>query len=324
MPSKPQFAVERNIDYTAVIHHLGALSKLSFGKPLDIESNRKAAVTATQRAKPALNPEKFANEIRRLVLVESKRAGVGHIGSSLSIAEIVALLYSSVLNIKSPDDPERDRFILSKGHAVLALYAALHLRGFLTREELGTFCDDGTSLCGHPEIEVPGVDFATGSLGMGLSFAVGSALAARRTNSSRKVFALVSDAELNEGALWESVLFAGHHRLSNLVVFVDQNGQQALGYTKDVLDTSSVEKKFCAFNWDTHVVDGHDSRAMLDAVGRLDYKSGAPHVFIARTTFGKGVSYMENQIQWHYLPMADEQFKLAMKEIETDATEAQP
>ncbi len=279
-------------------------------------------MTATQRAKPTLNPDKFANEIRRLVLIESKRAGVGHIGSSLSIAEIVALLYSSVLNIKSPDDPERDRFILSKGHAVLALYAALHLKGFLTREELGTFCDDGTSLCGHPEIEVPGIDFATGSLGMGLSFGVGCALAAKKTNSSRKVYVLVSDAELNEGALWESVLFAGHHALSNLVVFVDQNGQQALGYTKDVLDTSSVEKKFSAFNWDTQVVDGHDCKAMLDAVCRLDYKSGAPHVLIARTTFGKGVSYMENQIQWHYLPMTDEQFQLAMKEIEIDATEA--
>lgn len=274
-------------------------------------------VTATQRAKPALNPDKFANEIRRLVLEESKRAGVGHIGSSLSIAEIVGLLYSSVLNINSPADPERDRFILSKGHAVLALYAALHLKGFLTREELATFCNDGTMLCGHPEVEVPGIDFATGSLGMGLSFGTGSALAAKKSNSPRKVFVLVSDAELNEGALWESVLFAGHHKLSNLVVFVDQNGQQALGYTKDVLDTSSVEKKFSAFNWDTHVVDGHDCKQMKDVLDKLDYKSGAPHVLIARTTFGKGVSYMQNKIEWHYLPMTDEQYQQALKEIES-------
>ncbi len=272
-------------------------------------------MTATQRTKPALTPDSFAYEIRRLVLQESKRAGVGHIGSSLSIAEIIGLLYSGVLKIKSPADPERDRFILSKGHAVLALYAALHLKGFITREELATFCNDGTRLCGHPEVEVPGIDFATGSLGMGLSFGVGSALAARKANSSRQVFVLVSDAELNEGALWESVLFAGHHRLSNLIVFVDQNGQQALGYTKDVLDTGSVEKKFNAFNWDTHVVDGHDCQQMLNVVNKLDYKSAAPHVLIAKTTFGKGVSYMENQIQWHYLPMTDEQFDQAIKEI---------
>lgn len=273
-------------------------------------------VTAAQRAKPGLNPYKFSNEIRRLVLVESKRAGVGHIGSSLSIAEIVGSLYSSVLNIKAPGDPERDRFILSKGHAALALYAALQLKGFITREELGTFCDDGTILCGHPEVEVPGVDFATGSLGMGLSFGVGAAMAAKKTNSKRKIFVLISDAELNEGSLWEAILFAGHHKLSNLTVFIDLNGQQALGYTKDVLDTTSVEKKFSAFNWDAHVVDGHDCKQMIETVRKLDFNSGAPHVLIAKTTFGKGVSYMESKIAWHYLPMTDEQYEQALTEIE--------
>jgi len=273
-------------------------------------------VTATQRVNPALNPDKFACEIRKLVLLESKRAGVGHIGSALSIADIVGLLYSRVLNIKSPGDPERDRFILSKGHAVLAVYAALQLKGFITREELGTFCNDGTSLCGHPEIGVPGIDFATGSLGMGLSFGVGSAVAAGKAKSSRRTFVLVSDAELNEGALWESVLFAGHHKLSNLIVFVDLNGQQALGYTKDVLDTSSVENKFKAFNWDVHIVDGHDTEQMLDTINKLDLESGAPHVLVCKTTFGKGVSYMQNKIEWHYLPMSNDQFEQAMKEIE--------
>jgi transketolase len=272
-------------------------------------------VTATQRVKPALNPEKFATEIRRLVLLESRRAGVGHIGSSLSIADMIGLLYSSVLNISEPGDPERDRFILSKGHAVLSVYAALHLKGFITRDELGTFCNDGTSLCGHPEIGVPGIDFATGSLGMGLSFGVGCAVAARKTNSSRKTFVLVSDAELNEGSLWESVLFAGHHKLSNLVVLVDQNGQQALGYTKDVMDTSSVENKFKAFNWDVHVVDGHDCTQMRDTIDKLDFQSGAPHVLVCRTTFGKGVSFMHNKIEWHYLPMTEEQYEQAMTEI---------
>lgn len=274
-------------------------------------------MTAAQRAKQILSPEKFSTEIRRLVLEESKRAGVGHIGSSLCIAEMVGTLYNNVLNIKSPGDPGRDRFVLSKGHAVLAVYAALHLRGFMTREELATFCNDGTALCGHPEVEVPGIDFATGSLGMGLSFGVGSALAAKKTNADRKVFVLVSDAELNEGALWESVLFAGHHKLSNLVVLVDQNGQQALGYTKDVLDTASVENKFKAFNWDAHVVDGHDCKQIQETIDNLNFQSGAPHVLVCRTTFGKGVSYMENLIKWHYLPMSDEQYAQALKEIES-------
>lgn len=274
-------------------------------------------MTAAQQVKSALNPEKFANEIRRLVLLESKRAGVGHIGSALSITEIIALLYSRVLNIPAPEAPERDRFILSKGHAVLAQYAALYLKGFITREELGTFCNDGTALCGHPEVAVSGIDFATGSLGMGLSFGIGSAVAARQTDSSRKTYVLISDAELNEGALWESVLFAGHHRLSNLIVFVDQNGQQALGYTKDVLDTGSVENKFRAFNWDVHSVDGHNCKQMQDTLEKLDCESGAPHVLVCKTTFGKGVSFMQNKIEWHYLPMTKDQFDQAMKEIDT-------
>ncbi|MBC7998049.1 MAG: transketolase [Leptolyngbya sp.] len=273
-------------------------------------------MTAIQTAKTALSSQSFALEIRRLCLTESKRANVGHIGSALSIAELVAVLYWQILNIPSTRDPERDRFILSKGHAVLALYAALHLKGFMSRETLATFCEDNSALGGHPEIGVDGIDFATGSLGMGLSFGTGAALAAKRAGANRRAFVLVSDAELNEGSLWESALFAGHHQLSNLVAIVDQNGQQALGYTKEILDTDSVEQKFKAFNWRTHVVDGHDCDQLEKILKELDYKSGQPHAIIAKTTFGKGVSFMENQIQWHYLPMNDAQFEQAMKEIE--------
>lgn len=272
-------------------------------------------LTAIQSAKEAISPQNFANEIRRLCLIQSKEANVGHIGSSLSIAELLAVLYSKILNIPTTKDPERDRFILSKGHAALALYAALHLKGLMSQDTLSTFCKDNSALGAHPENSVDGVDFATGSLGMGLSFGSGAALAAKKCNSKRRVFVIISDAELNEGSLWETALFAGHHQLSNLVAIVDQNGQQALGYTKDILDTDSIEAKFRAFKWRTYLVDGHDCDELEKTLKELDYSSGSPHVIIAKTIFGKGISYMENQIQWHYLPMDESQFKLALKEI---------
>ena len=155
----------------------------------------------------------LARSIRRIILEQSKRAHIGHIGSALSIADIIAALYTNVLRIPDPDDPDRDRFVLSKGHAVLAVYAALHLKGWLTEEELNTYCSDGTLLGVHPEHALRGVDFSTGSLGHGLCIGAGGALAARLQHSPRRVFVLVSAAECNEGSLWEAVMFAAHHRL---------------------------------------------------------------------------------------------------------------
>jgi transketolase len=160
------------------------------------------------------------------------------------------------------------------------------------------------------------VDFSTGSLGLGLSFAVGAALAARIEGSRRRAFVLLSDAECNEGSVWEAVMFAAHHRLSNVIALVDVNGQQALGYTREVLDLTPLSRRWEAFGWDVHEVDGHDVDALTRTLADLADTAPMPHVLLARTTFGKGVSYMENKIAWHYLPMSDEQYAQALSELE--------
>lgn len=260
--------------------------------------------------------DSVAKQIRRIILTQSKRANVGHIGSALSIADIVAALYTGLLRVSDPKDPERDRFVLSKGHAVLALYAALFLKGWLSEAELNTYCGDGSRLGVHPEFGLRGIDFATGSLGHGLSLAAGAALAARLQQSPRRAFALLSDAECDEGSLWEAVMFASHHKLANLIAIVDLNGQQALGYTEEVLSLSPLAARWRAFGWDVHEVDGHDAAVLTETVSRLDTSAGPPHALIARTVFGKGVSYMEGQIKWHYWPMSDAEYHQALQQIE--------
>jgi len=257
-----------------------------------------------------------SRQMRRIILDQAKRANVGHIGSALSIVDILTALYRDVLNVSHPSDPERDRFILSKGHAVLALYAALSLRGWLNAAELETYCGDGSLLGVHPEHQLRGVDFSTGSLGHGLSLGAGAALAARLQGSPRRSFVLVSDAECNEGSLWEAVMFAAHHRLANLITIIDLNGQQALGYTDDVLRLSPMAERWRAFGWDVHEVDGHDVPALSQTIAGLDTTTGPPHVLIAHTVFGKGVSYMERQIKWHYLPMSETEYTQALAELE--------
>jgi transketolase len=258
----------------------------------------------------------FARSIRRIVVEQAYRAKVGHIASALSIADILAGLYGEALAIPDPAAPDRDRFVLSKGHAALALYAALHLRGWMSQEELDTYCGDATLVGAHPERATAGVDFSTGSLGHGLPTAAGAALAARLESSPRRVFALVSDAECNEGSLWEAAMFAAHHELSNLIAIVDLNGQQALGYTKDVLDLSPLADRWRAFGWDVHEVDGHDPVRLCAVVAALDTRSGAPHVLVAATTSGYGVSFMSGRLDWHYWPMNEEQYRQAVAEIE--------
>jgi len=254
--------------------------------------------------------------IRRIILDQSKRAGVGHIGCALSVADIIAALYSSALNINNPDDPERDRFVMSKGHAALALYAACRLKGWLTKEELDTFCGDGTRLGIHPERAVKGIDFTTGSLGHGLSIGAGAALAAGLQKSPRRIFVLLSDAECNEGSVWEAAMFAAHHKLSNLIAIIDLNGQQALGHTKDILNLEPLAGKWKSFGWDAREADGHDVTGLSKTISKLKTEKGPPHVLVARTVFGKGVSFMENKIKWHYSPMSDDEYKQAICEIE--------
>ena len=253
--------------------------------------------------------------IRRIILEQSKRAGVGHIGSALSVADIVAALYFGSLDISDPSDPERDRFILSKGHAALAVYAALSLRGWISEAELDTYCGDDSLLGVHPEHSLRGVDFSTGSLGQGLSVGCGAALAARLKRSARRIFVLISDAECNEGSVWEAAMFGAHHRLSQLVAVLDLNGQQAMGHTRDVLSLAPMAERWRSFGWDVHEVDGHDIREMQKVIAGLDVTSSAPHLVIAATTIGKGVSYMQDQIKWHYWPMSADDYARAIREI---------
>ena len=263
----------------------------------------------------SLGQRSFENQIRQIILEQSKRANVGHIGSALSVAEIIAALYTRILQIVAPADPDRDRFILSKGHAALALYAALHLKGWISRKELDTFCGDESLLGVDPEFEVKGIDFSTGSLGHGLSMGAGAALAARLQGSSRHVYVLISDAECNEGSLWEAAMFSAHHRLSNLFAILDLNGQQALGYTEQVLDLSPMADRWEAFGWAVTEVDGHDVSAIEKAIKSKEQSLAQPKLLIARTIFGKGVSFMENQIEWHYWPMSDDEYQQAIDEI---------
>ena len=253
--------------------------------------------------------------IRKIILEQSKRANVGHIGSALSVADIISVLYSNILRVDSFNDPKRDRFILSKGHAALALYAAFFLKGWITEEQLNTYCTDNTLLGVHPEHFLEGVEFSTGSLGMGMCFAAGEALASRIKGEDYRVFVLVSDAELNEGSFWEAVMFAAQHKLSNLVVIVDFNGQQALGYTKDVLNPEPILDRFKAFNWQAKEIDGNDENVLSSSLNSIDYACDQPKVIIAKTVFGKGVSYMENKIKWHYWPMSDNEYNLALEEV---------
>lgn len=252
-------------------------------------------------------------DLRRLIVQHSMRAGVGHIGSALSIADIIAALYGGVLHISGPEDPDRDRFILSKGHAALALYGALALRGIIPREQLDTYCADGSVLGVHPEHVVPGIDFCSGSLGHGLSYGAGAALAARMQGSNRRVYVLMSDAEVNEGSVWEAAMFAAHRGLGNLTGIIDLNGQQALGYTRDVCGVPNMTERWRAFGWDADQIDGHDVQALTETIER--HPGRRPQMVVARTTFGKGVSFMEGRIEWHYLPMTGDQYRHALAEV---------
>jgi transketolase len=257
-----------------------------------------------------------AKKIRRIIVEESKRANVGHIGSALSVADIVAVLFEHELRLGGTNDPDRDRFILSKGHAALALYAALHLKGIMRQDQVQTYCCDGSLLGVHPEHQLNGVDFSTGSLGHGLAFGAGVALAARLSGRPYRAFVLVSDAECNEGSLWETVMFAAHHKLANLVAIVDNNGQQALGKTKDVIDLHPLGEKWSVFGWKVHEVDGHDSMELKETLRSLDTADGPPNVLVANTVSGKGVSFMEGKVEWHYLPLSDELYSQALTELE--------
>jgi transketolase len=258
----------------------------------------------------------FSYELKKIILQQSKRARMGHIGSSLSIADIMTVLYNQILYCEKDDWADRDRFVLSKGHAALALYGALCLKGLLSKEQLSTYCTDGTYLGAHPETSLPAVDFSTGSLGQGLSVATGFALAAKMKKKEYYCYVVASDAECNEGAFWEAVMFAAHHKLSRLILVIDVNKQQALDFTKDILDLSPLMEKFTAFGWNAYDVDGHNHVVLEKCLRSAKKNAFAPQVILANTVFGKGVSFMEGQIKWHYLSMTDAEYTKALTEIE--------
>jgi transketolase len=252
----------------------------------------------------------LANRLRIQILGMTARAKSAHVGGGLSMAEILAVLYGAVLRV-DPSQPgweARDRLVLSKGHACAGLYAVLAERGFLSPADLETFCADGSPLAGHvTHAGVPGVECSTGSLGHGLSIACGMALAGRRSPTPFRAFAVLSDGECNEGSNWEAALFAGHHRLDNLTVIIDCNQIQSLGRTCDVLDLCPLADKWKSFGWHTIGVDGHDVEALLVPLSALPLTPGRPTCVVARTVKGKGVSFMEDRVLWHYRsPQADE------------------
>jgi transketolase len=251
--------------------------------------------------------------LRRWILEQSFAAGVGHIGSALSIVELIAALWGRVLRRPASPDPDRDRFLLAKGHAALALYAALRYLGLIDEPTFRGYCQDGSLLGVHPEPGLPGVEVGTGSLGQGLSVASGLALVLRRRGSPGRVFALLSDAECNEGQVWEAAMFAAHQRLGNLVALIDCNGMQALGRTEEVLDLSPLARRWEAFGWQAVEVDGHDAEAVAEALAEAG--GDGPAVLVARTNLGKGVSFMEDRLEWHYRNLSAELAERALREV---------
>lgn len=243
----------------------------------------------------------LAKFIRKKSLEMVHRANASHIGSALSIADILAVLYSDVLNIDSGDakSDNRDRFILSKGHATVALYAALAAKGFISEDELKTYGDAGSRLMNHVSHKVPGVEFSTGSLGHGLPFGVGKAFHAKNLKKAWKTYVLMSDGELAEGSNWESYLFARHHSLGNLVAIVDSNNLQSFTTIANTLNTFPIDLKLSAFDWRVLTIDGHDHNQIRNALSSKE-DPDRPLMIICNTVKGKGVDFMENKVEWHY------------------------
>ncbi|CEK19159.1 transketolase [Chthonomonas calidirosea] len=259
----------------------------------------------------------LARRIRLHALRMVHRANASHIGTCLSMADLLACLYGSILRVRpqEPNWPQRDRFLLSKGHGAAILYAVLAERGFFPLEWLDSYCTDGSPLTGHISHHVPGVEVSTGSLGHGLSIGCGMALAGKRDGADYRVFVMLSDGELDEGSNWEPILFAGHHRLDNLVAIVDYNKIQSFGSVQEVLDLEPLKAKWEAFGWAAREIDGHDHEQILTTLQTLPFQAGRPSVVIAHTIKGKGVSYMEGELAWHYRSPNMELLRKALDEL---------
>lgn len=265
--------------------------------------------------------EKVANNARKNIVRMVHNAKSGHPGGSLSCIDILTALYFNVMRIdkNNVNDIRRDKLVLSKGHASPALYAILAEKGIIPEEQLMTFRHINTNLQGHPNMnECPGVDMSTGSLGQGLSVAVGMALANRLDGNDFRTYCICGDGEIQEGMIWEAAMAAGHHKLDNLLLFVDHNKLQIDGRNDDVMTVNPIEDKFAAFGWYTMTVDGHDISAITEAALKAEELKGKPTVIVAETVKGKGVSFMENQASWHGSAPNDEQLQQALKDLEAN------
>jgi transketolase len=289
--------------------------------------------------------EALARTIRASTLRMVHRANASHIGGCLSMADLLAVLYGTILRVdpNRPDDPDRDRFLLSKGHSAAAVYSCLAARGFFPEAWLDTYCQDGSRLSGHlTHHGMPGVEVSTGSLGHGLSLAAGMALAGKRRSKAAtwrvsaaersaaeafasrlhgayRVFVILSDGECDEGSIWEAALFAPFHKLDNLVAIVDANAIQSFGSVKEVLDLEPFADKWRAFGWAVREIDGHDHQQIHDALAHLPAETNRPTLVLARTVKGKGVDFMENRLEWHYRSPNATQLEQALELVGCDA-----
>ena len=264
-----------------------------------------------------MNSKELAWNIRNDALSMIHKANTSHIGSILSVTDLIAVLYSDIMNYdpKNPDWDERDRFILSKGHGGAALYSALSQCGFYSRDELKSYCKNGSKFSGHvSSFGVNGVEVSTGSLGHGLSIGAGMALAGKLDNKKFNVFVILGDGECNEGSIWESVMFSNQQKLDNLICIVDFNKLQGLG--RDVLSIDPLHTKWESFGWNVKVIDGHNHDEIRESVNYfINNKNSKPSVIIANTIKGKGVSFMEDKLEWHYHSVTDSQYKTAINEL---------
>ena len=263
---------------------------------------------------------KIANEVRKNVVTALHSAKSGHPGGSLSAADMLTFLYFEEMNgldAKNPKNPNRDRFVLSKGHAAPGLYGVLAEKGFIPKEDLTTLRKIDSYLQGHPDMKhTPGVDMSAGSLGQGISAAVGMALSAKLSNESYRVYTLLGDGEIQEGQVWEAAMFAGHRKLDNMVFIVDNNNLQIDGTVEDVCSPYPIDEKFKAFNFHVVTINGHDFDQIRSALNEAKETKGMPTAIVMNTVKGKGVSFMENKVNWHGAAPNDEQYKVAMEDLE--------
>ena len=255
--------------------------------------------------------------LRRHILDMAYFGESGHIGCAMSLVEILNSIYSDFFNYdpSNPNAPHADKLIMSKGHGVMAQYACMREIGWIKKQDIETYLSNGTRLRGLAEKGTPGIEVSGGSLGHGLSIAVGMALASKLLKEEKRIYCIVGDGEMNEGAIWEAIMFAAHHKLNNLVLIVDKNNLQAMGKTIDVLNMSSIEDKLSNFGFKSLACDGHDLKSIKKSLETLFLEKEAPLALVAKTVKGKGVSFMENNNIWHYTRLTAESYEAALKEV---------